>query len=109
MIYLEEAFRFLQEIPEKAKIKLISNIKKSMFILDPKFFKKLEGTDIWEFRAKQNKMQYRLLAFWDNDKETLVVATHGFIKKTQKTPNQEIAKAERIMNEYNHNKGGEQL
>lgn len=30
----------------------------------------------------------------------LVVATHGIIKKTQKTPKKEIAKAEDIMKQY---------
>lgn len=31
---------------------------------------------------------------------TLVVATHGIIKKTQKTPKKEIARAEAIMKQY---------
>ena len=46
--------------------------------------------------------QYRLLAFWDkvNGTDTLVIATHGFIKKTQKTPPKEIAKAEEIRTRY---------
>ena len=34
----------------------------------------------------------------------LVIATHGIIKKTQKTPNKEIAKAEAIRREYFKNK-----
>jgi len=36
--------------------------------------------------------------FWDktNDKKTLVVATHGILKKTKKTPTKEIKKAEEI-------------
>jgi len=42
------------------------------------------------------------LAFWDksNKKNTLVIATHGFIKKTSKVPKNEIQKAENIRNEY---------
>jgi phage-related protein len=36
------------------------------------------------------------LAFWDTDAETLVIATHGFVKKTQKTPRKEINKAEAV-------------
>ena len=47
---------------------------------------------------------YRLFAFWDNDKETLVIATHGIIKKTQKIPSKEIAKAETMRKEYFKNK-----
>ena len=45
-----------------------------------------------------------LVCFWDKDKETLVIATHGIIKKTQKTPSKEIAKAEAIRREYFKNK-----
>ena len=46
--------------------------------------------------------QYRLLAFWDKTKEvdTLVIASHGFIKKTDKTPAKEIERANKIMKEY---------
>ena len=61
---------------------------------------KLEGTEIWEFRTLYNKVKYRLFAFWDTETDTLVIATHGIIKKTQKTPKKEIAKAERIRQEY---------
>ena len=43
---------------------------------------------------------YRLFAFWDKDTNTLVVATHGIVKKTQKTPSSEIAKAEGIRKQY---------
>lgn len=39
-------------------------------------------------------------------KETLVVATHGFNKKTQKTPKSEIEKAEEIRKQYFKEKGG---
>ena len=34
--------------------------------------------------------------FWDTEEETLVIATHGIVKKTQKAPLKEIAKAEEI-------------
>lgn len=47
---------------------------------------------------------YRLFAFWDTETETLVVATHGIIKKTQKTPQKEIQRAEEIRKEYFNDK-----
>lgn len=49
-------------------------------------------------------MAYRLLAFWDTETETLVIATHGFTKKSQKTPPKEIAKAQEIRKEYFNSK-----
>ncbi len=67
---------------------------------NPVIFSKLEGTEIWEFRTLYNKVKYRLFAFWDTQSDTLVIATHGIIKKTQKTPKKEISKAERIRQEY---------
>lgn len=60
------------------------------------YSRKLDDTDIWEFRTLYKGIQYRLLAFWDTDAETLVIATHGFVKKTQKTPRKEINKAEAV-------------
>ena len=68
------------------------------------FIKKLDGSQIWEFRTLYNRMAYRLFAFWDTQENRMVVATHGIIKKTKKTPKKEIAKAESIRIEYFKNK-----
>ena len=62
-----EAQEFLDGLPNKVREKIISNIRKSTFVLDPDLFKKLDDTDIWEFRTFYNKTKYRLLAFWDKD------------------------------------------
>lgn len=61
---------------------------------------------IWEFRTLYNNKAYRLFAFWDttDEKETLVIATHGIVKKTQKTPQKDINKAEEIRKQYLKNK-----
>ncbi len=101
ILFLEEAFTFLQSIDDKAREKIIYNIDKASLINDPKLFKKLKA-EIWEFRTNFNKKQYRLLAFWDKEEkqETLVVATHGIVKKTQKMPEKEMDKAERIRQQY---------
>ena len=50
------------------------------------------------------KVVYSDEAFWDTEEETLVIATHGFIKNTQKTPAKEIAKAEAMRKEYFNDK-----
>lgn len=107
IIYSEEAMAFLKSLPKKASEKIAYNISKSMVFTDIELFKKLEGTDIWEFRTQYNRIKYRLLAFWDTEAETLVVATHGFIKKSQKTPAKEIAKAEAIRKDYFNEKNKE--
>ena len=57
-----EAQEFLDGLPNKVREKIISNIRKSTFVLDPDLFKKLDDTDIWEFRTFYNKTKYRLLS-----------------------------------------------
>jgi phage-related protein len=101
LVILDEAKRFVLGLPRQAMSKVFYNVQR---IADgernTELFKKLEGTEIWEFRTLYNGIQYRLFAFWDTRRETLVVATHGIIKKSQKTPSKEIAKAEKIRQEY---------
>ena len=96
-----EVEEFLDSIDEKARNKILYNIDKAKITLDPKIFKKLTQK-IWEFRTKYGSLQYRLFAFWDkrDNKKTLVIATHGILKKTQKTPKEEIEKAMRIREYY---------
>ena len=100
IIYSDEAIDFLDSIDVRAKAKIMYNVNRSKYILDKELFKKLDGIDIWEFRTLYNGIAYRLLAFCDTKKDTLVIATHGFIKKTQKTPQKEIAKAKEIRKRY---------
>lgn len=101
IIFLTEVREFLQRIDESSQEKIIFNIDKAKIKQDNNLFKKLEG-EIWEFRALYNKVYYRLFSFWDKEdkNETLVVATHGIIKKTKKVPKKEIEKAERIRLQY---------
>jgi phage-related protein len=99
--FLEEAMGFLDELPRKPREKIIYNINKAERTNNKELFKKLTD-EIWEFRTLHNKIYYRMFAFWDKSgkTETLVISTHGLIKKTKKIPKSEISKAERAMNEY---------
>lgn len=99
--FLEEAKAFLDLLDEKSRDKIVYNIWKARSTNDKELFKKLQD-DIWEFRTKFNKTYYRLFAFWDKtDKsDTLVISTHGLIKKTDKVPQSEIEKAERLRQKY---------
>lgn len=101
---LDEAVDFIRSLPEKARKKVTYNmLRVQNGELNDEIFKKLDNSEIWEFRTSFAGMAYRLFAFWDTAKNSLVVATHGIIKKTQKTPKKEIAKAERIRREYLNN------
>ena len=98
---LPEAVQFLETLDNKTREKIYYNIRKSQFVNDNELFKKLNDF-IWEFRTLYNGKAYRLFSFWDkiDGKETLVVATHGILKKTQKTPPKEMKKAEEIRKQY---------
>ena len=100
-----EVKSFLNRIDENAKLKILYNLEKARFTLDPKLFKKL-NPEIWEFRTKYDNIQYRLYAFWDKtkDKNTIVIVTHGSMKKSKKIPKKEIWKALKIREMYIANK-----
>lgn len=101
LVLTDEAKNFIESLPEAAAYKVYYNIKRvAGGERNSELFKKLENSNIREFRTLYNKTAYRLFAFWDTEEETLVIAIHGIIKKTQKTPPKEIEKAERIRNEY---------
>lgn len=100
-----EAHNFINAQSDEVKEKINANIRRiENGIISPKLFKKLKGTEIWELRTQYAGMAYRILAFWDKKQRSLVIATHGFVKKSAKTPAKEIAKAEAIMNEYFNSK-----
>jgi phage-related protein len=101
ILFMEDAREFLRGLDEKSSDKIIYTIDKARLHNDKELFKKLKG-EIWEFRALYNKTYYRLFAFWDkSDKtQTLVISTHGIIKKTDKTPEKEIEKAEYLRQLY---------
>lgn len=101
VIFLTEVREFLLQLDEKSRDKIIFNIDKAKVKNDNELFKKLKG-EIWEFRALFNKTHFRIFSFWDKEdkQETLVLATHGIIKKTEKTPEKEIEKAEQIRLKY---------
>lgn len=101
LLLLEEAKNFLQSLPVQARNKILYNADRiAGGERNNELFKKLGKSDIWEFRTLYNGISYRLFSFWDTDAQALVVATHGIIKKTQKTPPKEIARAEAIMKLY---------
>ncbi|MEZ5037210.1 MAG: type II toxin-antitoxin system RelE/ParE family toxin [Chitinophagales bacterium] len=98
---MTEAREFLLQLDEKSRDKIIFNIDKAKVKNDNELFKKLKG-EIWEFRTLFNKTDFRIFSLWDKEdkQQTLVLATHGIIKKTGKTPEKEIEKAEQFRLKY---------
>lgn len=62
-------------------------------------FKKIEGAEFFEFK----RFSLRMVCFMES--KGRLVLTHGFIKKKDKIPPEEIVKARRIKAEYQSLKG----
>ena len=101
VIFLTEAREFILKKNKKSRNKIIFSIDKAKINNDNTLFMKLKG-EIWELRTLFNKTHFRIFSFWDKEdkQQTLVLATHGIIKKTGKIPEKEIEKAEQIRLKY---------
>lgn len=101
IVFLDDTFEFLSNLEKKHYEKIIFNIRKAQARHDPELFKKLKD-EIWEFRTLYQGLHYRLFAFWDktDSLNTLIIATHGIVKKISKTPVSEIQKAKQVRLRY---------
>ena len=101
VVLLDAALAFVRSLPIKVQEKIVYNYNKiERGMMSKELFKKLGNSEIWEFRTLYEGNCYRLFSFWDTDTETFIIATHGIMKKSQKTPTKEIEKAEAIRKEY---------
>jgi len=92
---------FFDELGPKQvqKVLWVLKLVKELPLVPKQYLKKLEGTDeLWEIRAEFGGDAYRLLGFWGSG--NLIILTNGFAKKTQKTPNREIALAAQRKRDY---------
>ncbi len=107
--YKENFIKFYksQDLKTQEKIEYVLDLVRFERQVPKKFYKLLENTDgIWEVRILTTFKNIRILCF--QDKVTLVVLTNCFLKKTQKTPQNEIKTAEKLKKEYlKDNYGGQ--
>jgi phage-related protein len=88
-----------QDSKIQEKIEYVLDLVRFERQVPKKFYKQLENTDgIWEVRVITTFKSIRILCF--QDKGNLVVLANCFLKKTQKTPKNEIKTAERLKKEY---------
>ena len=93
---------YLYSLPKKDRLKLLSVIKQTELqgidiAIKMKWVKKLQD-GICELRSQQGKDIQRALYFHEMGNKYMI--THGFSKKTQKTPQSEIDHSIRKRNEY---------
>jgi phage-related protein len=85
------------------KVAFVLDIIEQLDIVPRKYFKKLQGTDdLWEVRVQLGNNIFRIFGFLDG--KDLVILNHGFTKKSQKTPQKEIATAEKRKKDYYYRK-----
>ena len=106
IIFFENHFiEFYQEQDKKVKEKIqyVLELVKQVERVPEKFLKHLTGTDgLYEIRVEYQSNIYRIFCCFDQGR--LVVLFNGFQKKTQKTPQSEIEKANTIKNRYFNSK-----
>ena len=91
---------FLDSLTGKAAQKIIWVLRllEDIETVPSTYFRKLTGTDIWECRIQHGQNSYRIFCFFDS--HSVIVLTHGIMKKTQKTPKQEMERAEFYRKEF---------
>lgn len=102
--YFEE---FLNRQPAKVQDKIFKIIEaiETLERVPTQYLKYLEGTDgLYEARIKLGSNIWRVFCFFDQGR--LVILLNGFQKKTQKTPKNEITKAEKLKADYYREKDG---
>lgn len=90
---------FLDSLDVKDKAKVFAYIYKLTELLEisPRISEKLSkhiSEGIFELRVRLRKGASRSFYFYEENE--MIIFTHGFIKKTRKTPSHEIEKAKRI-------------
>lgn len=81
------------------KVTWVLNLLEDLDIVPSTYFKKLSGTkEIWECRVRYGPDSYRIFCFFTGN--SVVVLTHGFLKKTRKVPASEIKSAEAYREDF---------
>lgn len=97
-----EFLDFYNSLPEKDKAKLLSVIEliqeQGLLIAQRMEWIKKIDYEIFEIRSKVSSNIQRALYFHVSDNRYVI--THGFTKKTNKTPKKEIERAKKIKAEF---------
>ncbi|HFO1542004.1 type II toxin-antitoxin system RelE/ParE family toxin [Staphylococcus capitis] len=97
-----EFINFIYSLPDKDRVKLLKTIEKIEnngfpTALQMKWIKKLDN-GIYEIRSKLGTNIQRVIYFQKVENEYII--THGFTKKTQKTPPREIEHAKHVIEKF---------
>ena len=92
-------FIYKQSAKVKAKIlKYTGLLQEFGLSLGQPYIEKLTGSDVWELRIRHGSNYYRILYFVSSGRRFVLL--HAFLKKTAKTPKNEIEIAQNRMFDY---------
>ena len=94
---LQKVRDFIDEQSEVSRIEylnLVDRLEDEGYLIEP-FAKKLD-TDLFEIRIRKGK---QIRVFYFDHENDYIFGVHAFVKKTQKTPKQEIKQAQKIISE----------
>lgn len=96
---------FLTSLEPAARAKLVRSVEmvRNLPIVPSKFWSKMSGQNLWEVRAEYAGNIYRILA--TTAKGNRVILLHGFQKKSQKTPRQDMEIAQQRQKRYFQREG----
>lgn len=97
--------KFYDRQNDKVKKKILWTLKviTELDQIPENYLKHIKSSSgLYEIRVRVGNNIFRIFCFFETD--NLVVIGHGFQKKTQKTPKQQIERAEQIKREYYESK-----
>jgi phage-related protein len=101
VVYKNYFLTFFAQQDRKVQDKIIKilDIIEQLERIPESYLKYIRETDgLYEIRVQLGRNIFRIFCFFDGDK--VVILLTGFQKKTQKTPSQEIQRAQRLKSEY---------
>lgn len=103
ILFSSEFETYYKSLQEKIQCKYdyVMQILSSMYVVNEKFVKRLEGTGFYELRVSISTNEYRTILFTidaDNFMEAkTIILLNSFLKKDKKQYKAEIAKAKTIL------------
>lgn len=104
-IYGDYFWTFYNKQNKKVQERIIWTIRliRDIPMVPDKYLKHLTGTEgLYEIRISSGSDIFRIFCFFDEGK--LVILLNGFHKKSQKTPPEEIRRAEQLKKQYYEDK-----
>ncbi|MGI9172509.1 MAG: type II toxin-antitoxin system RelE/ParE family toxin [Chthoniobacterales bacterium] len=97
--------QFLSDLEPSARAKMVRSLEmlRALPVVPSKFWYKMSDQKLWGVRAEYAGNIYRVLA--TTAKGNRVILLHGFQKKTQKTPKQDMEIAQQRQKRYFQREG----